>query len=93
MLWINDLNVHDLLSAFLTQIKLADKQAALERLQWEAMNSNTQVERLQEEVNTMQAEMSSFTLLCEGLTEKDGTFSTEDDDDATLYNVSEIVSY
>lgn len=84
-----------ILITFLPQIKLADKQAALERLQWEAMTSSTQVEKLQENVNTMQAEMSSFTLLCEGLRKNDAALSTEDND-AALYHsdhVTDIVSY
>ncbi|KAI3454773.1 hypothetical protein Pfo_011436 [Paulownia fortunei] len=53
------------------KIKLADKQAAVEKLQWEAMTSNKKVERLQEDLETVQGEISSFMLLLEGLTRND----------------------
>lgn len=59
---------------------LADKQAALEKLRWEAMTSNTLAEKLQEDVNTMQAEMSSIMILCEGLRKNNDDVSTEDYD-------------
>ncbi|CAL5444819.1 unnamed protein product [Camellia sinensis] len=42
------------------KIKLADKQAALEKLQWDAMTSNKKVEKLQEDLGSMQGEISSF---------------------------------
>lgn len=60
------------------KIMLADKQAALEKLRWEAMTSNTLAEKLQEDVNTMQAEMSSIMILCEGLRKNNDDVSTED---------------
>ncbi|KAK3000941.1 hypothetical protein RJ639_021841 [Escallonia herrerae] len=62
------------------KIKLADKQAALEKLQWEATTSKGKVEKLQEDLNTMQEEMSSFVLLFEGLTKKNDTGFAEDID-------------
>ncbi|XP_017238538.1 protein MICROTUBULE BINDING PROTEIN 2C [Daucus carota subsp. sativus] len=62
------------------KIMLADKQAALEKLRWEAMTSNTLAEKLQEDVNTMQAEMSSIMILCEGLRKNNDDVSTEDYD-------------
>lgn len=62
------------------QIKLADKQAALEKIQWEAMTSNKKVEKLQEEMDSMQADISSFMLLFEGLTKKDFTICSENYD-------------
>ncbi|XP_058112475.1 protein MICROTUBULE BINDING PROTEIN 2C [Magnolia sinica] len=42
------------------KIKLADKQAALEKLQWEAMTSTRKVEKLQGDLDTMQGEISVF---------------------------------
>ncbi|KAK2969715.1 LOW QUALITY PROTEIN: hypothetical protein RJ640_004221, partial [Escallonia rubra] len=61
-------------------IMLADKQAALEKLQWEATTSKGKVEKLQEDLDTMQEEMSSFMLLFEGLTKKNDTGFAEDID-------------
>lgn len=62
------------------KIKLADKQAALEKLQWEAMTSNKSVEKLQGELDTLQGEMSSFMILFEGLVKTDSTVCAEDYD-------------
>ncbi|XP_002514605.2 protein MICROTUBULE BINDING PROTEIN 2C [Ricinus communis] len=50
------------------KIKLADRQAALEKIRWEAMTSNTKVEKLQEELDSKQGDISSMMLLFEGLT-------------------------
>lgn len=76
------------------QIKLADKQAAVEKLQWEAMTSNKKVEKLQEELNAFQGERSSYTLLFEGLSDDHFTLSDEDYD-VNLHggHLPEIVSY
>ncbi|KAL2338241.1 hypothetical protein Fmac_012687 [Flemingia macrophylla] len=62
------------------KIKLADKQAALEKIQWEAMTSNKKVDKLQDELDSMQADISSFTLLLEGLTKTDTAKYTDDYD-------------
>lgn len=62
------------------KVKLADKQAAVEKLQWEAMTSNKKVERLQEDLNKVQGEISSFMLLIEGLTRNDFAISAGDYD-------------
>ncbi|KAA8541080.1 hypothetical protein F0562_025043 [Nyssa sinensis] len=62
------------------KIKLADKQAALEKLQWEAMTSNRKVEKLQDDLNSMRGEISSFMQLFEGLEKSDSTISSEDYD-------------
>ncbi|KAH7850807.1 hypothetical protein Vadar_003239 [Vaccinium darrowii] len=72
-----------------TKIKLADKQAALEKLQWEAMTSNRKVELLQEELDSMRGEISSFMLLVEGLAKNPSTMSTEDYD-VTPYHSSHL---
>ena len=76
------------------QIKLADKQAALEKLQWESMTSNKMVEKLQEDLDTIQEEMSSFMLLFEGLSKNDYTQSAEDYDITPYHSdhLSDIVS-
>ncbi|MFS7939460.1 putative microtubule binding protein 2C [Helianthus anomalus] len=62
------------------KIKLADKQAAVEKLQWEATTSNKKVEKLQEDLNAFQGEMSSYTLLFEGLSEDHFTLPDQDYD-------------
>lgn len=62
------------------KIKLADKQAAVEKLQWEAMTSNQQVEKLQQDLIAIQGEMSSYTLLFEGLSIDNSTLSDQEHD-------------
>ncbi|KAF7838557.1 Protein MICROTUBULE BINDING PROTEIN 2C [Senna tora] len=73
------------------KIKLADKQAALEKIQWEATTSNKKVEKLQEELDSMQGDISSFTLLLEGLTKYD-TVEYTDDYDVKPYEFSHLPS-
>ncbi|KZV21708.1 hypothetical protein F511_02866 [Dorcoceras hygrometricum] len=53
------------------KIKLADKQAAVEKLQWEAMTSNKKVEKLQEGLTTVEGEISCFMSLLDGLARSD----------------------
>ncbi|KAJ4959911.1 hypothetical protein NE237_019821 [Protea cynaroides] len=67
------------------KIKLADKQAALEKLQWEAMTSNQKAEKLQVELDSMQGEISSFMLLFEGLATNDSGAYAEDYDITPYY--------
>ncbi|XXG72738.1 hypothetical protein AAC387_Pa07g1768 [Persea americana] len=55
------------------KIKLADKQAALEKLEWEAMTSNRKVEKLQEDLGSMKDEIAAFTRLFEELAKSDST--------------------
>lgn len=62
------------------KIKLADKQAALEKIQWEAMTSNREVEKLQEELDSARGEISSFMLVFESLTKSDSTAYADDYD-------------
>lgn len=62
------------------QFELADKQAALEKIHWEAMTSNKKVEKLQEELDSMQGDISSFTLLLNRLTISDTAEYTDDYD-------------
>jgi hypothetical protein len=59
---------------------LADKQAALEKIHWEMMTSNKKVEKLQEELDSVQTDISSFTLLLEGLAKTDTAKYTDDYD-------------
>ncbi|KAK4479427.1 hypothetical protein RD792_014941 [Penstemon davidsonii] len=62
------------------KIKLADKQAAVEKLQWEVMTSNKNVGKLQEDLERVQGEVSSFVLLIEGLTRNEFSDSAGDYD-------------
>ncbi|KAB1200333.1 hypothetical protein CJ030_MR0G007606 [Morella rubra] len=62
------------------KIKLADKQASLEKIQWEAMTSNRKVEKLQQELDTMQGDISSFMVLIEGLKKSDSAAYADDYD-------------
>ncbi|CAL1389555.1 unnamed protein product [Linum trigynum] len=67
------------------KIKLADKQAALERIQWEAMTSNNKAEKLQGELDSIQGNISSLMLLFEGLTKCDMSALSEDYDSKPTY--------
>lgn len=62
------------------QIKLADKQAAVEKLQWEATTSNQRVEKLQKDLEMMQGEISLFTSSFEVLAKESSAFAAEDYD-------------
>ncbi|KAF4351530.1 hypothetical protein F8388_020736 [Cannabis sativa] len=62
------------------KISLADKQAAFEKIQWEAMTSNTKVEKLQEELYSVQGDISSFIVLFDGLLKTDPGQYAEDYD-------------
>ena len=79
---------------YFPQIKLADKQAALEKIQWEAMTSNREVEKLQEELDSARVEISSFMLVFESLTKSDSTAYADDYDITPNYldSLSCIVS-
>ncbi|KAL4282655.1 hypothetical protein GQ457_16G031410 [Hibiscus cannabinus] len=67
------------------KIKLADKQAALEKTQWEAMTSKQKLEKLQNDIDSMQGEFSSFMLLLNGLKKNNGTACAEDYDVAPYH--------
>ncbi|PRQ16393.1 hypothetical protein RchiOBHm_Chr7g0183731 [Rosa chinensis] len=62
------------------KIKLADKQAALEKLQWEAMTSNKSADKLQGELDSLRGDISTIMILFEGLVKTDSTPSAEDYD-------------
>jgi len=53
------------------KIMLAEKQAALEKLEWEANVSSTKVEELQVDVASMDAEVSALMKLFRKITEND----------------------
>ncbi|KAK9095245.1 hypothetical protein Scep_026714 [Stephania cephalantha] len=65
------------------KIKLADRQAALEKSRWEAATSSRKVEKLQEEIDSMHQEVSAFMLLLETLASNDSSTYTEDFDVAS----------
>ncbi|XP_050220652.1 protein MICROTUBULE BINDING PROTEIN 2C [Mercurialis annua] len=62
------------------KIKLADKQASLEKLQWEATQSNLKVDKLQEELESIQGDISSMMALFEELTNNESMKTLEDYD-------------
>ncbi|KAG8049890.1 hypothetical protein GUJ93_ZPchr0009g2269 [Zizania palustris] len=55
------------------KIQLAEKQAALEKLEWEAKVSSTKVEELQVDVASMDVEVSALMKLFRKITENDRT--------------------
>lgn len=67
------------------KIKLADKQAALEKLRWEVMTSNQKVETLQQELDSIQGGISSFMLVFENLTKNNSIPYAEDYDIKPCY--------
>ncbi|KAK9144556.1 hypothetical protein Sjap_004459 [Stephania japonica] len=71
------------------KIKLADRQAALEKSQWEAATSSRKVEKLQEEIDFMHQEVSAFMLLLETLASNDSSTYMEDLD-VTAYGLDPI---
>lgn len=91
LIWGKILNVFFLCTnqCLSLQIKLADKQAALEKMQWEMMTSNQKVEKLQDELDSLQADISAFTLLLEGLSKAD-TAEYIDDYEAEPYGFNHL---
>ncbi|MED6130570.1 hypothetical protein PIB30_002164 [Stylosanthes scabra] len=67
---------------FDVKMKTADKQAVLEKLEWEAKTSFKKVEKLQENLDSMQGSISSFTLLLESL-----KITNDDDEYADDYDI------
>ncbi|KAM0868660.1 hypothetical protein ACQ4PT_041176 [Festuca glaucescens] len=68
-----------------TKIMLADKQAALEKLEWEAKVSSTKVEELEVDVASMDVEISALMKVFRKITENSRTsYSTERSDDSSL---------
>ncbi|KAG7549941.1 hypothetical protein ISN45_Aa06g007810 [Arabidopsis thaliana x Arabidopsis arenosa] len=54
-----------------TKIKLADKQAALEKTQWEAKTTGTRAIKLQEQLDAVEGDISTFTRVFETLAKTD----------------------
>ncbi|KAK1273572.1 hypothetical protein QJS04_geneDACA016521 [Acorus gramineus] len=69
--------------------KLADKQAALEKIEWEVTTTNKKVEKLQEDRNSLEFEMSSFIQLFETLSECDSVTCPEDYD-ASIHQFNRV---
>ncbi|OEL13358.1 hypothetical protein BAE44_0025624 [Dichanthelium oligosanthes] len=68
-----------------TKIMLAEKQAAIEKLQWQAKVSDTKVEELQVDVASMDAEVSALMKLFRKIAETDRAPSPRDrTDDLSL---------
>lgn len=66
------------------KIKLADKQAAVEKLEWEAMTSSKKVEKLQEDLEVVRQEIAWFMQLVQQLA-KNGSRSLAEDYDVVPY--------
>ncbi|XP_062193189.1 protein MICROTUBULE BINDING PROTEIN 2C-like [Phragmites australis] len=67
------------------KVMLAEKQAALEKLEWEAKVSNTKVEELQVDVASMDVEVSALMKLFRKITENDqAPYPRDRKDDSSL---------
>lgn len=75
--------------AFL-QVKLADQQAALEKLEWEAKTSNRKVEELQDEFISMDLEITALMQIFEELSKNSS--AVPPDDKITSFHYFEQVS-
>ena len=73
--------------AFILQIKLADKQAALEKLEWEAKMSNRKVEELQDESVSMDLEITALMQIFEELSKNSS--ATHPDEKITSFHYFE----
>ncbi|CAM0951841.1 unnamed protein product [Alopecurus aequalis] len=68
-----------------TKIILAEKQAALEKLEWEAKMSSTKVEELEVDVASMDVEISALMKVFRKITENNrASYPTERSDDSLL---------
>ncbi|XP_016465993.1 protein MICROTUBULE BINDING PROTEIN 2C-like [Nicotiana tabacum] len=66
------------------KVKLADKQAAVEKLEWEAMTSSKKVEKLQNDLEVVRQEVAWFMQFVKKLT-KNGSRSLAEDYDVIPY--------
>ncbi|KAL5723317.1 hypothetical protein ACHQM5_006730 [Ranunculus cassubicifolius] len=71
------------------KINLADKQAALEKLQWEASMSSRKAEQLQQDLEAMEGEMSTFMSVLGQLATSDSSVGSVDYD-ATPYGFDHV---
>ncbi|PHT47603.1 hypothetical protein CQW23_11811 [Capsicum baccatum] len=62
------------------KVKLADKQAAVEKLEWEAMTSSKKVEKLQEDLEIVRREVTWFMQFVQQLTKNRSSALAEDYD-------------
>lgn len=72
-----------------TKIKLADRQAALEKTQWEAKTTGTKAIKLQEQLDAVEGEISSFTRVFETLAKTESK-KHDIDYDATPYQFDHL---
>ncbi|KAF5202467.1 Microtubule binding protein 2c [Thalictrum thalictroides] len=62
------------------KVKLADKQAVLEKIQWEATASDERVQELQDNIESVKGEITAFKILFECLTRDNSTAYVDDYD-------------
>lgn len=72
-----------------TKIKLADKQAALEKTQWEAKTTGTRAIKLQEQLDAVEGDISTFTRVFETLAKTDSK-KPDRDYDAVPYEFDHL---
>ncbi|KAL0736322.1 hypothetical protein Bca4012_012532 [Brassica carinata] len=72
-----------------TKIKLADRQAALEKTQWEAKTTGTKAIKLQEQLDAVEGEITSFTRVFETLAKTESK-KHDMDYDATPYQFDHL---
>eukprot|EP00268_Persea_americana_P019444 TRINITY_DN19962_c2_g1_i1.p1 TRINITY_DN19962_c2_g1~~TRINITY_DN19962_c2_g1_i1.p1 ORF type:complete len:168 (+),score=41.94 TRINITY_DN19962_c2_g1_i1:766-1269(+) len=72
------------------KIKLADKQAALEKLEWETMTSNRKVEKLQEDLGSMQDEIAAFTRVFKELMKSDSATTYAQEKDTYFHPLNQL---
>ncbi|KAL1196752.1 Protein MICROTUBULE BINDING PROTEIN 2C [Cardamine amara subsp. amara] len=72
-----------------TKVKLADKQAALEKTQWEAKTTGTRAIKLQEQLDTVEGEISSYARVFETLAKAESK-KLDRDYDATPYEFDHL---
>lgn len=72
-----------------TKIKLADRQAALEKTQWEAKTTGTKAIKLQEQLDAVEGEISSFACVFETLAKPESK-KLDRDYDATPYQFDHL---
>ncbi|KAF8115639.1 hypothetical protein N665_0025s0106 [Sinapis alba] len=72
-----------------TRIKLADRQAALEKTQWEAKTTGTKAIKLQEQLDAVEGEITSFTRVFETLAKPESKKHNMDYD-ATPYQFDHL---
>ncbi|CAA7026988.1 unnamed protein product [Microthlaspi erraticum] len=72
-----------------TKIKLADKQAAFEKTQWEAKTTGTRATKLQEQLDSVEGEISTFARVFETLAKPESK-KLDRDYDVTPYQFDHV---